>query len=152
MHVRQALYHRATALALTLLWLRLEVLREIDLVTCVTVNLLKNARTLWFMSVLVRVSIAVKRHHDQGSYYKDQHLIGAGLQVLRFNPLSSRYEARQHLSRHGAGRAESSTSSSKGSSRQLGERSQNLPLSDTLPPTRSHLLIVPLPEPSIVCY
>ena len=41
---------------------------------------------------LVRVSIAVKRHHEQGNSYKQQHLIGAGLQVQRFSPLSSRWE------------------------------------------------------------
>jgi hypothetical protein len=35
---------------------------------------------------------AVKRHHDQGKSYKKQHLIGAGLQVQRFSPLSSRGE------------------------------------------------------------
>jgi nuclear pore complex protein Nup62 len=29
--------------------------------------------------VLVRIFIAVKRHHDQGNFYKGQHLIGAGL-------------------------------------------------------------------------
>jgi hypothetical protein len=44
------------------------------------------------MVVLVRVSIAVKRHYDQGNFYKGQHLIGAGLQVQRFNPLSSKWE------------------------------------------------------------
>ena len=32
------------------------------------------------LTVLVRVSIAVKRHRDQGNSYKG-HLIGAGLQV-----------------------------------------------------------------------
>jgi hypothetical protein len=31
----------------------------------------------------------VKRHHDQGNSYKRQHLIGAGLQFQRLNPLSS---------------------------------------------------------------
>jgi hypothetical protein len=36
---------------------------------------------------LVRVFVAVNRHHDQG-----QHLIGAGLQVQRFSPLSSRWD------------------------------------------------------------
>jgi hypothetical protein len=41
--------------------------------------------------VLVWVSIAVKRHHDQGNSYKG-HLIGAGLQVQRFSPLSPRQE------------------------------------------------------------
>jgi hypothetical protein len=42
--------------------------------------------------VLVRVSIAVERHHDQRNFYKGQHLIGAGLQVQRVSPLSSRWE------------------------------------------------------------
>ena len=42
------------------------------------------------VAVLLSVSIAVKRHHDQGNSYKQQHLIGAGLQVQRFNPVSSR--------------------------------------------------------------
>jgi hypothetical protein len=32
----------------------------------------------------------VNRHHDQGKSYKGQRLIGAGLQVQRFSPLSSR--------------------------------------------------------------
>jgi len=34
----------------------------------------------------------VSRHHDQGNSYKGQHLSGAGLQVQRFSPLSSRWE------------------------------------------------------------
>jgi hypothetical protein len=34
----------------------------------------------------------VNRHHDQGKSYKKQHLIGTGLQVQRFSPLSSRWE------------------------------------------------------------
>ena len=42
--------------------------------------------------VSVRVSIAVKRHHDQGNSFRGQHLIGAGLQVQRFSPSSSRRE------------------------------------------------------------
>jgi hypothetical protein len=32
----------------------------------------------------------VNRHHDQGNSYEGQHLIGVGLQVQRFSPLSSR--------------------------------------------------------------
>jgi hypothetical protein len=40
--------------------------------------------------------MAVKRHHNQGNSYKGQHLIGASLQVLRFNPLSSWLEAWQY--------------------------------------------------------
>jgi hypothetical protein len=42
--------------------------------------------------VIVRVSIAVKRPCNQSNSYKGQHLIGAGLQVQRFSPLSSRQE------------------------------------------------------------
>ena len=30
----------------------------------------------------------MNRHHDQGNSYTRQHLIGAGIQVQRFNPLS----------------------------------------------------------------
>jgi hypothetical protein len=63
--------------------------------------------------VLVRISIAVKRHHDQGNSYKGQHLIGAGLQVQRFSPLSSRWEAWQHPGRHDAGEGAESTSCSE---------------------------------------
>ena len=32
------------------------------------------------MPVLVRVSVAVKRHHDHDNFYKGKHLIGAGFQ------------------------------------------------------------------------
>jgi len=35
--------------------------------------------------------MAVNRHHDQCNFYKG-HLTGAGLQVQRFSPLSSRQE------------------------------------------------------------
>jgi hypothetical protein len=55
---------------------------------------------------IVRVSIAVKRHHDQANAYKGRYLTGAGLQFQRFSPLLSW----QHAGRHGTGRAESSTS------------------------------------------
>jgi len=61
----------------------------------------------------------------------------------------------QHLGRHGAGRAESSISSSKGSQEQIDShvaRRKGLkadPYNDRLPPTRPHLLIVPLPGPSL---
>ena len=36
----------------------------------------------------LRVSIAVKRHHDHGDSNKGQHLVGDGLQFQRFNPVS----------------------------------------------------------------
>ena len=50
--------------------------------------------------VLVRVSIAVERHHNQRNFYKGQHLIGAGLQFQTFNPLSSWREAWRYTGRH----------------------------------------------------
>ena len=34
----------------------------------------------------------MNRHHDQGISYKEPHLIGVGLQVQRFSPVSSRQE------------------------------------------------------------
>jgi hypothetical protein len=49
----------------------------------------------------LRISIAVKTHYDQGNSYKGQRLIETGLLVLRFNPLSSWWEAWQHPGRHG---------------------------------------------------
>ena len=77
------------------------------------------------------------------SLIKKQYLIGPGLQV----PLSSRQEgAWQHPGRHGAGRAESSVSSSKGSQGTdclPGSQEEGLkahPIIYTLPSTRPHLL------------
>ena len=77
------------------------------------------AQSLVPTSLLVRVSTAVKRHHNQGSSYKEQYLVEAGLQVQvldngMFSPLSSWQEAQKHLGRHGTGGAKSSTSSTKG--------------------------------------
>ena len=34
----------------------------------------------------------MNRHHEHGNSYKGQHFIGAGIQVQRFSPLSSRRE------------------------------------------------------------
>jgi hypothetical protein len=85
----------------------------------------------------------VNRHHDQGKSYK-KHLIGAGLQVQRFSPLSSRWE-------HGsiqAGmvqaelrvlRLHPKAASGRLTSRQLGWGSYTHTHSDTPIPTRSHL-------------
>jgi hypothetical protein len=42
--------------------------------------------------------------------HEGKNLIRAGIQFLRFSPLLSWWEAWQHAVRHGAGRAESSTS------------------------------------------
>ena len=52
--------------------------------------------------VLVRVSIAVKRYHDQGNTCKGEHLTGVGLQFYRFSPLSSWWEVWQLSGRRGA--------------------------------------------------
>jgi hypothetical protein len=52
----------------------------------------------------------MKKHHDQGNFYKGKHLIGAGLHFERFSQLSSWQEAWQHPRRFHAGEgAESST-------------------------------------------
>ena len=42
----------------------------------------------WKYDVLVRVSIAVKRHHAQGNSYTGNYLVNAGLQIQRFSPLT----------------------------------------------------------------
>lgn len=39
--------------------------------------------------VLVRLSIAVRRHNDYGNSYKERHLIGARLQFQSLSPLWS---------------------------------------------------------------
>ena len=56
-------------------------------------------------SVLVRVSIAVKRYHGHHNSCKAKHLIGADFQKV--SPLLSWREEWQHSGRHGAGGAES---------------------------------------------
>ena len=90
------------------------------------------------------VSIAVKKHHDQGNSYKGQHLIGATLQVQRFSPLSSRWE--NGSIQAGMAQAElrvlrlhSKAASGRLTSRQLGWGSYAYTHSDTPIPTRSHL-------------
>jgi hypothetical protein len=86
----------------------------------------------------------VNRYHDQGKSYKKQHLLGAGLQVQRFSPLSSRWE-------HGSIQAgmvqeelrvlclHPKAASGRLTSRQLGWGSYTHTHSDTPIPTRSHL-------------
>ena len=67
-------------------------------------------------SVLVNVSIATNRHHDNDNSHKRKHLFGAGLPVQRDNPLLLWREAWQYTGRHGTGgRSESSLSASLGS-------------------------------------
>jgi hypothetical protein len=51
----------------------------------------------------------MERHREQDNVYKG-HLIGDGLHFQRFSPLSSWQEAWQHVDRHGAKGAKSSTS------------------------------------------
>jgi hypothetical protein len=119
----------------------------------------------YFHHPCLRVSIAVNRHRDQGKSYKGQYLIGAGLQVQRFSPLSSWQEAWQCPGRHGAGGGANSTFCSEGNQktgilRQLGGRplpkwvepehrrrppEPTSTVTDTPPPTRPHLLTVPFP-------
>jgi hypothetical protein len=48
--------------------------------------------------ILVRISIAMKRHHDHGNSYKGNHLIGAGLQFRA----SVHYH---HVGKHGSTQA-----------------------------------------------
>jgi hypothetical protein len=67
--------------------------------------------------------IALKRHLDQSSSYKWQHLIEAGLQFQRFSSLSSWWEAWQHARRHGTGRAEISASWSERNQERLSSAS-----------------------------
>jgi hypothetical protein len=73
---------------------------------------IQDTKYLYFSKpgVLVKVSIAFKSHNDQGNSYEGQHLIGSGLQVLRFSPLSSCQEGWQHPGRCGVGGASSSIS------------------------------------------
>ena len=37
-------------------------------------------------TVIVRVSIVMKRHHGHGNYYKGKHLIGVGLEFQKLSP------------------------------------------------------------------
>jgi hypothetical protein len=102
-------------------------------------------QTLVSNSVLVRVSIAMKTHHDEGNSYKEQHLTGASLQVQRFSPLSARQYAWQSSCRHAAGGAESSTSSSedRGEDSLPGSYEEGVKAqvhSDTISPTKPYLI------------
>lgn len=76
--------------------------------------------------VLITVCIAVKKHHDRDSSYTGQ-LIGDDLQVQGSSPLPSRQE-----------------NDSIQASTMLEESLKVHSHSDILPPTRPHLLIVPL--------
>ena len=55
------------------------------------------------METCLVVFMVAKRHHDHSNSYKGKHFIEAGLQIQRFSPLSSWWEAWEHAGRHGAG-------------------------------------------------
>ena len=90
----------------------------------------------------------------QSNSYKGKHFIGTGLQNQRFTPLSSWWGAWQCAGRHGAREgAESSmwihrqqkeTVCHTGTSLSIYDLKDH-PHNGTLPPTRPHPLIVPLP-------
>ena len=65
-------------------------------------------------TVLVRVFIAVKILHNQGNSYKGQRVIGAGFTGSEVQSIIIKAGTWQYPGRHGAGGAESSTSSSEG--------------------------------------
>jgi hypothetical protein len=75
---------------------------------------------MWLLEIELRTSgRAVSDLQSHSNSYKG-HLVGAGLQVQRFSPLSSWWEAWQHPGRHDAGEGtESSTSSSEGRRKRL---------------------------------
>ena len=56
------------------------------------------------------VSIVMNRNNEKGKSFKGHHLNGAGLQILKFSPFSSKQKAWQYPGSHSAGRGESSTS------------------------------------------
>ena len=97
----------------------------------------------------------MKRHHDQGNSYIWIAFNWVVLQCQRFSPLSSWQEAWQCPGRHGAREGVERSASwsnfsqkSTGILRQLGSTLKACPHIDTLPPTRPHLRIAPLPQPS----
>jgi hypothetical protein len=112
---------------------------------------------------LVTVSIAVKRHLDQGNSCKEQYLIRASLQVQRFSPLSSWQEAWQHPGIHSSEEgAKSSISSSEGNQEKTVFQEARRKVSKSTchidsassnngicTPSRQHLLIAPLPGPGV---
>jgi hypothetical protein len=63
----------------------------------------------------LRVSTAVKSHHNHSSFYKGRHFIGAGLQFRGF----IHYHGRKHggTHRHGAGEGAKSSISGPADSR-----------------------------------
>jgi hypothetical protein len=105
---------------------------------------LQSVFSLAVVTVLVRVLLLWTDTMTKASLIKKQHLIGAGLQVQRFSPLSSRWE-------HGSIQAgmvqeelrvlclHPKAASGRLTSRQPGWGSYTHTHSDTPIPTRSHL-------------
>ena len=62
------------------------------------------------VSLLVRVSVGVKRHHDHGNSYKGKHLIGTGLQFQSFSHYHHG-KTWQQAGRHRAGEGDESFTS-----------------------------------------
>ena len=59
---------------------------------------------VYILIVLVRVSVAAKRHHDHGNSYKGKIFNTGFLHFQRFSPLSLWYKITWWLAgRHGAG-------------------------------------------------
>jgi hypothetical protein len=104
-------------------------------------GILSASRWIIIGECLSHSSIAVKRHHDHGNSCKRRYLIGSGLQLQKFIPLSSWRGSWWHIGKHSAGEvAESSTSGSAGRERQwevawASESSMSTCI-DTLPPTK----------------
>jgi hypothetical protein len=67
----------------------------------------------------MQMKTAVNRHHDKGNSYKE-HLIGVGLQVQRFSPVSTM--AWQHPGRHGLEKLRVLTLVPKAARRRLASR------------------------------
>jgi hypothetical protein len=99
------------------------------------------------LSVLVKCSNAMKRCCDQGNFYKGKHSVEAGLQCQRF------YSICHHGSKHSHTQADmvleklrclQSASTGLRKRETLGLawalETPKPPISDTLPPTRPHLL------------
>ena len=108
------------------------------------------------VGISVRVSVAVKRHHDHDNCYKGKHSIGVAWLQFRGSAHHHHGGAWQQSGRHGAGEvAESPTSCRQQSGlshstwlEHIWDLKVHLPRDTLLPtstptPTRPHLLIVP---------
>ena len=106
--------------------------------------------------ILVKVFIAEKRHHGQGNSFTGQHLkLGLAYGFRGSDPYHHGKKHGSVVGRHSAGEEDRvlhldpKALRRRLASRQLGGGSQSPSQSDSLLPTKPHLLIVPLPGPSI---